>query len=155
MLGKAPTLKRFEYSLLGKKLKAQTDITQKQYQGLDKAFVFDKNNENVNELLVKKERKKYNKSNIIYNRLRFYINRDYKRFNSLSFKSKYSYPLNFYDDLQKLVKMKLTKLGKRKEKRKCMIQSVNYIIKCLKIIVMNIKNYQMLKKIILIKNSSL
>ena len=31
LLEKAATLKRFEYSLLSKKLKAQTDIAKKQY----------------------------------------------------------------------------------------------------------------------------
>ena len=48
--------------------------------------------------------------------------------------------------------MKPTELGKIKEKG--MIQSVNYITKGLKI-VMNIANYQILKKISWIKNSSL
>ena len=32
MLEKAATIKRFEYSSLGKELKAQTDIAKKQYQ---------------------------------------------------------------------------------------------------------------------------
>ena len=35
-------MKRFEYSLLGKKLKAQTDIANKQHQKLDNTFEFDK-----------------------------------------------------------------------------------------------------------------
>ena len=50
-----------------------------QYQGLDKAFISNKDNKNVNETLVKKEavakaipNKKYNKFNLIYNRLSFY-----------------------------------------------------------------------------------
>ena len=33
LLEKATTIKRFEYSSLDKELKAQTDITKKQYQG--------------------------------------------------------------------------------------------------------------------------
>ena len=35
LLEKAATMKRFEYSPLGKKLKAQPDISKKQYQKLD------------------------------------------------------------------------------------------------------------------------
>ena len=54
----------------------------------------------------------------MYNRLSFYSYSDHKKFNSLSFKFKYSYLLNFYNDLQKLIKMKPTKLGKTKEKEK-------------------------------------
>ena len=72
MLGKAATMERFEYSSFGKSLKAQTDIAKKQYQGLGKAFISNKDNKNMNELLIKKEKKKYNKSNLIYNRLDFY-----------------------------------------------------------------------------------
>ena len=49
LLEKAATMKRFEYSPLGKELKAQTDIAKKQYQGLDKAFISNKNIKIVNE----------------------------------------------------------------------------------------------------------
>ena len=35
LLEKTATIKRFEYSPLGKELKAQTDIAKKQYQTLD------------------------------------------------------------------------------------------------------------------------
>ena len=42
LIGKAPALKKFEYSLLGKELKTQTDIVKKQYQKLDNTFGFDK-----------------------------------------------------------------------------------------------------------------
>ena len=41
-----------EYSLLGKALKEQRDIAKKQYQGLDKAFIPNKDNKNVNESLI-------------------------------------------------------------------------------------------------------
>ena len=61
-------MKRFEYSLLGKKLKTQTDIANKQHQKLDNTFEFDKR--------IKKEKptlKKYNRSNVIYSsKYRFY-----------------------------------------------------------------------------------
>ena len=112
---KAAAIKRFEYSSLGKELEAQTDIAKKQYQGLDNAFISNKDNKNVNESLIKKEKKKY-KSNLIYNKLSFYSYNDDKKFDSLSFKSKYFYLLRFYDDLQKLVKMKPVKPDKIKEK---------------------------------------
>ena len=42
LLEKAATMKRLEYSPLGKELKAQTDITKKRYQKLDNTFGFDK-----------------------------------------------------------------------------------------------------------------
>ena len=58
MLQKAATLKRFEYSPLGKELKAQTEITKKRNQRLDQAFISNKDNKNVNESLIEKEKKK-------------------------------------------------------------------------------------------------
>ena len=86
----------FEYSPSCKKLKAHTDIENKQHQGLDKAFISNKDNRNVNKSLIKKEnkKKKYNMANLIYNRLSFYSYSDDKKSNSLSFKSKHSYLLN-------------------------------------------------------------
>ena len=53
------TMKRFEYSLLGKELKAQTDIAKKQYQKLGDTFGFAK--------IIKKEnpvQENYNKSDL-------------------------------------------------------------------------------------------
>ena len=61
LLEKAAALKRFEYSPLGKELKAQTDIAKKQYQKLDDTCEFDK--------IIKKEKPtlvKYSKSDLIY-----------------------------------------------------------------------------------------
>ena len=58
MLEKVATMKRFEYLLLGKEIKVQTDIAKKHCQELDKAFISNKYNKNVNESLVKKEKKK-------------------------------------------------------------------------------------------------
>ena len=46
LLEKTSTMERFEYSPLGKELKAQTDIAKKQYQGLNKAFISNKDNKN-------------------------------------------------------------------------------------------------------------
>ena len=92
LLEKAATIKRFEYLPLGKELQVQADIAKKQYQGLDKALISNKDNENVNKSLIKKEqvakmiaKKKCNKSNLIYNRLSFYSYSDDKKFYSLSF----------------------------------------------------------------------
>ena len=42
LLEQAATMKRFEYSPLGKELKAQTDIAKKQYQKLDIYYKFGK-----------------------------------------------------------------------------------------------------------------
>ena len=41
LIGKAATMKRFEYSPLEKKLKAQTDIAQKRYRKLYSTYEFD------------------------------------------------------------------------------------------------------------------
>ena len=42
LLENTTTIKRFDYSLLGKELKAQTSAAEKQYQKLDKVFESDK-----------------------------------------------------------------------------------------------------------------
>ena len=110
MLEKAATMKRFEYSPLSRELKSQTDIAKKQYQKLDNTFEFDK--------IIKKEGptfKKYNKSNLIYNsKYDFYkYCRDSKIFDDLSFKSKYSFLFELFNDLDKF-----NKLITRKEKTK-------------------------------------
>ena len=45
MLEKAAALKRFEYSLLSKELKAQTNAAERQYQVLNKIFKPDEKEE--------------------------------------------------------------------------------------------------------------
>ena len=45
LLEKAAAIKRFEYLLLGKELKAQADIVRKQYQNLDDTFESNKKKE--------------------------------------------------------------------------------------------------------------
>ena len=69
LLERVVTIKRFEYLLLGKELKAQTDIAGKQYQNLDDTYKFDK--------IITKERstlKKYSKPDLIHNdNYSFYI----------------------------------------------------------------------------------
>ena len=74
LLGKAATMKRFECLPLSNELKAQTDIAKKQYQGLYKAFISNKDNKNGNESLTENEKpsvKKFNKSNLNFNGLTF------------------------------------------------------------------------------------
>ena len=56
LLEKAAALKRFEYSPLGRELKRQTSVPEKQYQKLDNTYKSDK--------ITKKEN--YSKSNVIY-----------------------------------------------------------------------------------------
>ena len=57
-------MKRFEYSPLGKKLKAQTDIAKKKYQKVDETHKF---YEAINKNDEKPTLKKYNKLDLIYN----------------------------------------------------------------------------------------
>ena len=47
LLGKAAALKRFEYSPLGKELKAHTSAEEKQYWKLDKVFESNKKEEKI------------------------------------------------------------------------------------------------------------
>ena len=122
LLEKAATMKRFEYSSLGKKSKAQTDIPKKQYQKLNSIYECDK--------IIKKERpafKNYNNSNLIYNAdhsfYKYYC--DSKKINNFSFKSKYSFLDKFCKDLNKFNKLKT-----QKEKKMCMIQPQNYLMNC-------------------------
>ena len=60
LLEKAAGLKRFEYSPLGKELKAPTSAAEKQYQKLDKIFESNKKEE-----VIKKSRAM---SNLVYNK---------------------------------------------------------------------------------------
>ena len=120
LLEKAATMKRFQYSLLGKELKAQTDIAKKQYQKLDDTFRFDK--------IIKKEKQaleNYNKSNLIYNSkhsfYKYYC--DSKKFDSLSLKSKYSFLLEFSKDLNKFKESKTKKQKTEKKKTNVYIMS--------------------------------
>ena len=79
-------MKIFEYFSMGKELKAQTDIAKKQYQKFDDTYEFDK--------ITKKgkpEIKKYNRSNLIYDRkYSFYPYYDIKNLNDMSPVSRYS-----------------------------------------------------------------
>ena len=96
-------MKRFEYSPLGKELKAQTDIAKKLYQKLDDTDEFD-------ETINKKSRlKNYSKSDLIYetNHSFFKYYRDRKKFDNFSFKSTYSFLAEFLNDIDKVSDLKL------------------------------------------------
>ena len=68
--------------VLAEKDLKRVNITEKQYQGLDKAIISNKGNKNVNESLIKTENKKYNETNLICNRLSLYSFSDNKKFDS-------------------------------------------------------------------------
>ena len=64
MLEKAAAMKRFQYSLLGKEVKKQTSVAEKQYQGIDKIFNHDEKEEPVT--IKKEELLKMEESSLIY-----------------------------------------------------------------------------------------
>ena len=72
----------------------------------------------MNESLIKKETVAKKNPNLIYNQLIFHGYNNNKKFDKFSIESKYSFPLTFYDDLEKLIKMKLSNLILKKEKEK-------------------------------------
>ena len=111
---KAAALKRFEYSLLGKKLKAQTDIEKKQYQKLDDTDEFD-GTINKNSTL-----KNYSKLDLIYdtNHSFFKYYHDDKKFDNLSFNLKYSLLAEFLNDIDKFSDLKPRKKSTKKKKTK-------------------------------------
>lgn len=118
-------MKRFEYFLLGRELKAKTDIANKHYEKLDNTLEFNK--------IIKNEPKfnNYDKSNLIYNRkYSFYKFYGFsKKFDGLTFKSKYSFLHEFLNYLNKFIKLKtMIEITKKKQKM-CMILLRNYIMK--------------------------
>ena len=87
---KSATIKRFEYSPLGKELKAKIHIAKKQYQNLHNTYEFDE--------VIKKEKptfKSYERSNLMYNS-KFSVSEYYNIKFSLT--SKYPTLLLFYSD---------------------------------------------------------
>ena len=126
LLQKTATIKRFEYSPLGKELKAQTDIAKKQYQTLDTIYESDEKEE--------PKIKKYNKSNLIYNsKYSFYKHySDRKKFDNISFESKNSFLNEFFNYLIKFNKLTTQKEETQKKKQMWMIQLQNYIMDFLK-----------------------
>ena len=114
LIEKAATMKRFEYPSLGRELTAQTDISNKQYQALDKIHELD---ETINE---KPSLKNYSKSYLIYDsNYKFYkCYHDIKKFDNFSLKSKHLFQVNFSGDLDKFSKLK-TQKEKTEKKNKC------------------------------------
>ena len=76
LLEKAAAIKRFEYSPLGKELKKQTSVAEKQYQTLDKAFQSHEKEEDKTQY-----KRSCAKSNLVYNKyFTFYKYRNTKEF---------------------------------------------------------------------------
>ena len=74
---------------------------------------------------------------------------DSEKFNNIYFKSKYLFLFEFFNDLNKFNNLKTNKQTKNKHKRKqqlCFIQLHNYIMNCLKSIMINTMDFQTLKK---------
>ena len=112
LLEKSPTIKGFEYLLIGSKLKNQTIIAEKQYQKF----------EGVEELTTKNNKeptiKKYNRSNLIYNeKFTFYECNDINKFHKLSFESKLSRLNEFSNHLEKLRNPKAIKQKNKRKKK--------------------------------------
>ena len=64
MLEKAAAIKRFQYSLLGKEVKKQTSVAEKQYQEIDKIFNHDEKEEPIT--IKKEEPLKTDESSLVY-----------------------------------------------------------------------------------------
>ena len=113
LLEQAGTMKRFEYSLLHKELKAQTDITKRQYQKLYNTYESEK--------IITKENptlSKYNRPNLIYDcKYSFYPYYNIKNFNSIFLTSKYPILFSFYWKLIKFNSLNPQK-ARAKEKKK-------------------------------------
>ena len=102
LLEKVTTMKRFEYSLLGKELKKQTSVAEKQYQKLDNSYEFDK--------IIEKEN--YSKSNLIYDPNhsfhKYYCDR--KNNDNLSFLN------DFFNEFNKLINVNPQKESTKERK---------------------------------------
>ena len=89
--------------------------------------------------------KKYKKSKLIYGcNCRFYKYLDIRKIN-ISFKSKYSFLVNIFNDLDKLSMVK-TQKERTKEKKMWMIQLSNQLNTCQKYILIKHLIYQIKKK---------
>ena len=113
LLEKAATIKRLEYSPLGKELSAQADMAKKQYQKLDDTYEFDN--------IIKKEKpvlENYSKSDLIYNSsycfYKYY--RESKKFDNLSLESKYLFLAEFFIDLNKSNKLNPKNKAQKRKK---------------------------------------
>ena len=139
MLEKAAAIKRFEYLPLGKELNAQADMAKKQYQKLDDTYELDK--------VIKKEKptlQNYSKSDptydISYSFFKYY--RDTKNSDNLSLKSKYSFLVKPFSDLNQ----QRESTNKTKNKKTNVYDKASDLCNYLLEIYFNeTMNYQMLK----------
>ena len=94
MLEKAAAIKRFEYSLLGKELKKQTGVAEKEYQKFDNAFESNKKEDKA------KNKRSHAKSNLVHNSyFTFYKYHNTKGFAKCCFDSKRNDLTDFKDKL--------------------------------------------------------
>ena len=117
MLKKAVTMKRFEYLPLGKELKAQADISKKQYQKLDNTYELHK--------IIKKE-----KSTL----------KDYS-------KSKYLFLTESFNDLNKSNKLQMQNKKTENLRTSVYNTDSEWYNDLSRNLLMNNMNYQMLKEI--------
>ena len=114
LIEKAAIMKRFEYSPLGKELKA---LTLQRNSIKNYAILL-----GLTKQLKKKKKtlENYSKSNLIYDAnhsfYRYYLDR--KKLNNLSFKSKHSFLSEFFDDLDKTSNLNQQKESTKKRKIK-------------------------------------
>ena len=111
---KAATIKRFEYSPLGKELKKQTSVAEKQYQNFDNVFESDKIQEDKT-----KSRKSRTKSNLVYsNYFTFYKLHDINDFVKRSLDSKIDRLKEFKDKFESFYHDTIEIKPKNKEQKK-------------------------------------
>lgn len=122
MFGRAATIKRLEYLPLGSELRKQIDMIGKQYgvlrmfMNLIKRKKTEMNKEEEDDETSKIN--KYNKSDLFWDgNHNFYKYYDIKRFNSIPFKSKYSFLFEFYYDLETFGCLYLLKEQKKTPKK--------------------------------------
>ena len=131
LLGKAATIKRFEYSPLASQLKTQIDIAKKPISKIGQGVWISWNSKKKKKSDRKPTLKKYNKSDVRYNANHsFYKYRDSKKFDILSLESKYSFLVSVFNDLDKFSKLKPQKKNQKRKKQMFVIQPQNYVMTC-------------------------
>ena len=118
-LGKAATIKMFEYLLIDSELKKQTDFAKSQCQGLNKVYIFDKKTDFKKiQTKIKKLTKKDKKCfDINYDKIfNWNKHKNDKHYNIDSFSSKFDYLKEIHDKLEKFLKYELCKQKCRSKK---------------------------------------
>ena len=117
MLEKAAALKRFKYSPLRSVLKKKTSVAEKQYQGLNQLFKYDKREEEP--VIIKKEKPAIiSASKLMHdNKYSFSNYKNVRKYIDLSFTTKYHKLLLFYHRLNEfrnlIPRTEKTKLNRR------------------------------------------